>query len=337
MGTIKDPGGLRVIQNLEDIFTKNLPENVNTFINAVEGLMKIINYVATQKMSTTFIDDLAEFFAAVNASISGQAISVKNLEALGLSATQAQAAVAKWGTLDVKGTVNNMLNDWTVLETFLKTVIETTYNMFSHGKDQHIGTGILTQLTGFLDSLNQWEKSAQGSKQLSALFDAHKGLVTQVLNFIEAVIKGLGTLFLALAPSAATTAGVVIGGITKAINAIFSGLASIANLKLPGGGSIAALAGTGFGLAAVIPLLISLVKNLPGLKQIFGWMTDLLQGKKGGPSEIFAGAVGVFKTQWNNSLARHCPWRQGRGQGQGALGCLAGLPLPPLAVPWAKT
>lgn len=273
MGTVKDPGGKRIFGDLEKQYAKDLPELVNTFTQGFEALMKTIDWVVTKKTFMTGLKHLEDFFTALNESISGQPVT------------------GKYKDTNVKQTVGNMLADWNSVWTLLKTVGDTIYHAFSQGKDPHIGRSIIDQITEIFQGINSWEQTTAGAKTLKSLFDAHKSLATSVINLVATILGGLAKLFLALAPSAASTAASVISGITSVIKEIFTLIGGVLGLigKIPGTKDIGKVVGTGFGLAATVPLLLTVLGKIPLIGTLFSTLStgigDLLTSagtKKGG-------------------------------------------------------
>lgn len=234
MGTKKNPGGLRIFKELESIFASHTATGASAFINAFESLAKIIAYVAPK--TGGFLQGLNRFFTGLNTALSNPQ-SKKGKHAYSV--------------------INTLLAEWKAWYGFFKQLISDAYALFSNGKDQHTGLAIIQELTGFLKQFHAFETSMAGTSDIKNLFSASKGEITAFLQIIPALVKGFGSIFLALAPSGHRGGTDVVKGIVAAVNGIFSALGALARglAKIPGinkiAGTAAQLAAFGLGLGVL--------------------------------------------------------------------------------------
>ncbi len=234
MGTKKNPGGLRIFKELESIFASHTATGASAFINAFESLAKIIAYVAPK--TGGFLQGLNRFFTGLNTALSNPQ-SKKGKHAYSV--------------------INTLLAEWKAWYGFFKQLISDAYALFSNGKDQHTGLAIIQELTGFLKQFHAFETSMAGTSDIKNLFSASKGEITAFLQIIPALVKGFGSIFLALAPSGHRGGTDLVKGIVAAVNGIFSALGALARglAKIPGinkiAGTAAQLAAFGLGLGVL--------------------------------------------------------------------------------------
>lgn len=188
---LEGPDGIGIFQNLENIFARNLPYAVDAFDQAVEFLLKTINYLAPA--TGGLVRTLDDLFTKANS----------------------PSGFFKWEEV-----MNSLIADFHLWEDLIHTVGRDIYDLFS--QDAGTATAIITDLDQMLKRLGDWERSTQGQQDIHNLFVLHRQEIEQLLALLPPLLEGLGKVYLTVAPALTRALTDVLGAIAPVLNAITS-------------------------------------------------------------------------------------------------------------------
>lgn len=188
---LEGPDGIGIFQNLESIFARNLPYAIDAFNQAVEFVLKTINYLAPA--TGGLVRALDELFTKANS----------------------PSGFFRW-----EGIMNSLIADFHLWEDLIKTVGRDIYDLFS--QDAGTATAIITDLDEMLKRLGDWERSTQGQAAIHNLFVLHKQEIEQLLALLPTLLESLGKVYLTVAPALTRALTDVLGAIAPVLNAITS-------------------------------------------------------------------------------------------------------------------
>ena len=245
---LEGPQGMGIFQDLENHFAKNLPAAMGAFTNAVEIFAKSLDYLSGK--TGTWIQRLDADLSRVNTDS---------------------------GMQKLEGHFNNMIASFHTWATFFDYLLRDIADIFE--LDAHTAQSIVQYLTQLLIQLHTYLHTTQGEEAIHNVFVVHKQEIMELLQFLPALIKGFGQLYLAVAPVATKLATDIITPLAWVVTKLSNN---------PFGEWI-------IGLTIVSSKLFG-IKNL--LKETLGFAGEqaliALVGKGGASSIISGGATGIF-------------------------------------------
>ena len=183
--------GKQIFTDLENVFARNLPTAVSALTQGFELFFKIIDQLAP--------------------SVGGVMTAINNF------LTTANSASGFPHTMAVVDMLVGLFHTWwDFMKIFAKDIL--AFFQLTAG----LGSGIITALTGMLTQLHTWLGLTTTQTTLSNLFYLHKQEILQILQILPALLTGLGTVYLTVAPALIGALTGVLGAITPILTAITS-------------------------------------------------------------------------------------------------------------------
>jgi len=169
---LEGPQGVKIFNDLEGMFRRNLPTAVHAFSQAVEILLRFVD--AASKHTGHFTETLDKFLTKINERSSGY----------------------------FTGIVDKLVGDFKVWEKFAKLLVTDLDLIFR----QNAGAGkdIITTLDGMLGRLHTWLTTSRGQQQLHSVFETHKQEVLTLLDQLPKLLKAFGSFYLTVSPALTT-------------------------------------------------------------------------------------------------------------------------------------
>lgn len=188
---LEGPQGVKIFNDLENVFKRNLPTAVHAFSQAVEVLLKFVD--AASSHTGGFTKHLDEFLTKLNDRSSGYFV----------------------------GLVDKLVGDFRMWETLIKLVYQDLKLIFT----QNAGAGrdIVGALDGMLANLHSWLETSKGQGQLHTVFETHKNEVLALLKTLPTLISDFGHFYLNVSPPLTKA----LTGIVTALGTILTDVSSI--------------------------------------------------------------------------------------------------------------
>lgn len=185
---LQGPQGIKIWNDLENKFAKDLPTAVHAFVGIVEAFLKTVDQAST--FTGKFIHTLDNWAWRWN----------------NMSPTKLH---------DDLGKLVNIFRDW---EDMIKHLTEDLFYLFKDGSNE--GTDLIKQFDTLLERWGQWEKSAQGSTFLKQFFKDRKAELEALLSALGQILKMYFMWYQALQP--------LVPAVTLFIRVFAQGLADLA-------------------------------------------------------------------------------------------------------------
>lgn len=188
---LEGPNGMGIFNHLENVFAHNLPTAIHAFSQAIEFVLKTLNYLAD--FTGGFTKKMDAFFTYANS----------------------PAGFAKWQHM--MDTLIGMFHVWFAFFSILLRDIVDLFKLTAG-----LGTGIVGTLTQMLTKLHTWLNLTTTKSSLHSLFELHKQEVLAILQLLPPVLKGLSDIYLTVAPPLTKALTVVLAVIVKILGATVS-------------------------------------------------------------------------------------------------------------------
>jgi hypothetical protein len=183
--------GTAVFKNLEAIFARNLPTAVDAFTQAIELLLKSINFLAP--MTGGFTKKIDELLTKANS----------------------PSGFLRW-----EGIMLKLIGLWHTWLAFFVILTKDVVDFFK--LTAGVGSAIVQALTGMLTHLHEWLNLTTTQTSLRNLFTLHKQEVLELLALLPSLLSSLGTIYLTVAPLLTGAMVTVLGAIANVLKAITS-------------------------------------------------------------------------------------------------------------------
>jgi hypothetical protein len=200
---LEGPQGHGIFANLETEFAKTLPTSIAAFTQAVELVLKTLNYASTFDKGN-FMEKLLKDLTKLN----GAEFMTK-----------------------VEPEVRKLIGDFRIVTSFLSILGKVLIDVFKN--DAGTATSIIELMTSGLKSLDGWIDSIAGKDKLKNLFAVHRTELLTLMKSGAILLQNFGKAYLGMAP----TLVVFTTNILKLANAFYAW-----SQKIPGIGKLVSLA-----------------------------------------------------------------------------------------------
>lgn len=164
---LEGPHGIKIWNDLENHFAKDLPTAIDAFTRAVELLLRFVDLASAH--TGGFMESIDDFLQ--NHDYSNNQLSK---------------------------IIDKLINDFKVWEQFLKYVGLDIWDLFKRGAGE--GNDLLKLFTSWLKEFHTWENSAKGSAWLQGFFKARADELIAVLKILPPIVTAFGRLYMGLQP-----------------------------------------------------------------------------------------------------------------------------------------